>query len=243
MTIIGRSHGGPRQKREQRRRAAACFRALRHAGIVEVVATEAVQRARSCEVSAELQRDFSLHQTLSLYLLETLGKLDRESPDYALDVLTLVESILENPDAVLRKQLDKLKTEKMAELKAEGVEYEQRIEELEAMEWPKPNRDFIYETFNDFADRHPWVGTENMQPKSVAREMYEGFASFDDYVRSLGARAERGRAAALPVAGLAGAGRDGAGARAHRRGRWTSWPTSARCSARSTPACSRSGRR
>ena len=191
VTIIGRSHGGPRQKSEQRRRAAACFRALRHAQIVNVVTTEAV-RGRVVEVSAELQRDFSLHQTLSLYLLETLGKLDREAPDYALDVLTLVEAIVENPDAVLRKQLDRLKTEKMAELKAAGVEYEQRIEQLDAMEWPKPNRDFIYDTFNDFSDRHPWVGTENVKPKSVAREMYEGFAAFDDYVRSLGLERSEG---------------------------------------------------
>jgi superfamily II RNA helicase len=191
VTIIGRSHGGPRQKSEHRRRAAACFRALRHAKIVDVVTTEAV-RGRVVEVSADLQRDFSLHHTLSLYLLETLGRLDRDAPDYALDVLTLVEAIVENPDAVLRKQLDKLKTEKMAELKAAGVEYEQRIEELEAMEWPKPNRDFIYDTFNDFADRHPWVGTENVKPKSVAREMYEGFASFDDYVRSLGLERSEG---------------------------------------------------
>ncbi len=107
-------------------------------------------------------------------------------------MLTLVESIVENPDAVLRKQLDRLKTEKMAEMKAAGVEYEQRIEQLDAMEWPKPNRDFIYETFNAFADRHPWVGTENVKPKSVAREMYEGFASFDDYVRSLGLERSEG---------------------------------------------------
>jgi superfamily II RNA helicase len=191
VKIIGRSHGGPRQQREQRRRAAACFRALRHAKIVEVIPYEAV-RGRKVQVSTDLQRDFSLHHTLSLYLLEVLGALDREAPDYALDVLTLVEAIVENPDAVLRKQLDKLKTERMAELKAAGVEYEQRIEELEAMEWPKPKRDFIYDTFNAFSDRHPWVGSENVKPKSVAREMYEGFASFDDYVRSLGLERSEG---------------------------------------------------
>ncbi len=85
-----------------------------------------------------------------------------------------------------------LKTEKMAEMKAAGVEYEQRIAELETLEWPKPNRDLIYETFNAFADRHPWVGQENMRPKSVAREMYEGFASFDDYVRSYGLERSEG---------------------------------------------------
>jgi hypothetical protein len=80
----------------------------------------------------------------------------------------------------------------MAEMKAAGVEYEERIAKLDEMEWPKPNRDFIYDTFNAFADRHPWIGQENVKPKSVAREMYEGFASFDDYVRSYGLERSEG---------------------------------------------------
>jgi superfamily II RNA helicase len=191
LAIIARSHGGPRQQREQRRRAAACFRTLRHAGIVNVVPYEAA-RGRAVEISGHLQIDFSLHHTLSLFLVDALARLDRQAPTYALDVLTLVESIVENPDAVLRKQLDRIKTEKMAEMKAAGVEYEQRIAELDTLEWPKPNRDFIYDTFNAFADRHPWVGQENVRPKSVAREMYEGFASFDDYVRSYGLERSEG---------------------------------------------------
>jgi hypothetical protein len=191
LAIIGRSHGGPRQQREQRRRTAACFRTLRHAGIVNVVPYEAV-RGRAVEISAELQIDFSLHHTLSLFLLDALARLDRAAPTYALDVLTLVESIVENPDIVLRKQLDVIKTEKMAEMKAAGIEYDERIAQLEELEWPKPNRDFIYDTFNAFADRHPWVGQENVRPKSVAREMYEGFSSFDDYVRSYGLERSEG---------------------------------------------------
>lgn len=191
VSIIGRSHGGPRDKRNERRRTAAYFRTLRRAGLVDVVTGEKV-RGRFVEVSPELQRDFSLNQTLSLYLLEALAVLDRTSPVYALDVLTLVESIIEDPDAVLRKQLDRLKTEKMAELKAAGVEYEERIAQLEALEWPKPNRDFIYATFNDFAERHPWVGQENVRPKSIAREMYEGFTAFNDYVRALGLERSEG---------------------------------------------------
>jgi superfamily II RNA helicase len=191
VEVIARSHGGARAQRAERRRAAACFRALRHAKLVDVVTTEAV-RGRVVEVSGDLQRDFSLNHTLSLYLLEALGMLDRESPTYALDVLTLVESILENPDVVLFRQLDKLKTERMDQMKADGVEYEQRIAELEAMEWPKPMRDFIYETFNAFADRHPWVGAANIQPKSIAREMAETNASFDDYVRDYGLQRSEG---------------------------------------------------
>ena len=144
------------------------------------------------EVSPELQRDFSLNQTLSLYLLEALSVLDRDAPTYALDVLTLVEAIVEDPDPVLRRQLDLLKDEKMAQMKADGVEYDQRIAELEALEWPKPNRDFIYATFDDFAERHPWVGHQNVRPKSVAREMYEKCAAFNEYVRDLGIERSEG---------------------------------------------------
>jgi superfamily II RNA helicase len=191
VDLIGRSHGGDRSKRAERRRTAACFRSLRHAGIVDVATTEAV-RGRVVEVSADLQRDFSLNQTLSLYLLDALAAQDRDAPTYALDVLTLVESILEDPDVVLFRQLDKLKTERMDQMKADGVEYEQRIAELDAMEWPKPNRDFIYATFNAFAERHPWVGEANIRPKSIAREICETGSSFDDYVREYGLQRSEG---------------------------------------------------
>ena len=108
---------------------------------------------------------------------------DPQAPDYALVLLTLVESILEDPDIILRKQLDKVKDQKMAEMKMEGIEYDQRMEELEKLEYPKPNREFVYSTFNAFADRHPWVGQENIRPKSIAREMFESFRSFSDYIR------------------------------------------------------------
>ncbi len=123
-----------------------------------------------------------MNQTLSLYLIETLPLLDPESPTYALDVLTLVESILENPELILRRQLDRIKDRAIAQMKADGIEYEQRMEELEKLEYPKPLRDFVYDTFNAFADRHPWVGEENIRPKSIAREMYEQGRSFAEYV-------------------------------------------------------------
>ena len=124
-----------------------------------------------------------MDQTLSLYLLETASAVDPQAPDYPLVLLTLVESILEDPDIILRKQLDKLKTQKMAEMKMAGIEFDERIEELEKLEYPKPNREFIYSTFNGFADKHPWVGQENIRPKSIAREMFESFRSFSDYIR------------------------------------------------------------
>ena len=169
----------PRSRR-LRRRAWQLFRALVARRVVEFVPT--TEDGAKVRVNVDLQDDFSMDQTLSLYLLETLPLLDPESPDYALDVLTLVESILENPELILRKQLDRIKDRAVAQMKADGIEYEQRMEELEKLEYPKPLRDFVYETFNAFADRHPWVGEENIRPKSIAREMFENFRSFAEYV-------------------------------------------------------------
>ena len=157
--------------------------AASRAKIVEVRAARRDGRSPSSRVNVELQDDFSMDQTLSLYLLDTIPLLDPQPPDYALDLLTLVESILEDPDIILRKQLDRVKDQKMAEMKMEGIEYDQRMEELEKLEYPKPNREFIYSTFNAFADQHPWVGQENIRPKSIAREMFEKFRSFADYIR------------------------------------------------------------
>jgi len=139
--------------------------------------------AAKLRVNVALQDDFSMDQALSLYLLDTIPLLDRESPEYALDLLTLVESILENPEMILRKQLDKLKSRRLAEMKMEGIEYDKRMEELEKLEYPKPLRDFVYSTFNAFTDAHPWVGQEAIRPKSIAREMFETYQSFADYVR------------------------------------------------------------
>jgi hypothetical protein len=146
-------------------------------------------------VNADLQEDFSLNHALSLYLLHAIELLERDSETYSLDLLTLVESILENPDLVLIRQLDKLKTEKMAELKAGGVEYDERIAALDKLEYPKPNRDFIYDTFNAFVRLHPWIAAENIRPKSIAREMFEMFLSFPEYVKEYGL--ERGEGVLL----------------------------------------------
>ena len=178
--VIRDSHESDAAKRAHRKRAWQLFRALVAKGIVEIVPrTEDGARVR---VNVELQDDFSMDQELSLYLLEALPLLDAGSAAYALDVLTLVESILENPEVILRRQLDKIKDRAVAQMKADGVEYEKRMEELEKLEYPKPLRDFVYATFNAFADRHPWVGEENIRPKSIAREMFENFRSFAEYV-------------------------------------------------------------
>ena len=191
LEVIGACHDSDVLKRRHRRTAAACFRTLRKAGLVSLVIDEKA-RCPQAVASPELQHDFSMHHTLSLYLVDTLPLLDTTVETHAFDVLSLVEAILENPRPVLFAQLDRVKGETVAALKAQGVEYEQRMEELEKLEWPKPNRDFIYDTFNAFADKHPWVGEENIAPKSVAREILERFCSFHDYVRDYGLQRTEG---------------------------------------------------
>jgi hypothetical protein len=178
--IIRDSHESEVAKKAHRKRAWQLFRALVARKVVEIIPR--TTGGAKLRVNVDLQEDFSMDQALSLYLLETLPLLDADSPDYALDVLTLVESILENPELILRKQLDRIKDRAVAQMKADGMEYDQRMEELDKLEYPKPLRDFVYETFNAFADRHPWVGEDNIRPKSIAREMFEQFRSFAEYV-------------------------------------------------------------
>ena len=174
-------HETPKAKNDLRKRAWQLFRSLVERKIIEFIPK--TSEGAYLRVNVALQDDFSMDQALSLYLHDTLPQMDPQAPDYALVLLTLVESILEDPDIILRKQLDRVKDQKMAEMKMEGIEYDQRMEELEKLEYPKPNREFIYSTFNAFADRHPWVGQENIRPKSIAREMFESFRSFSDYIR------------------------------------------------------------
>jgi superfamily II RNA helicase len=172
--LIKDSHETAIVKKGLRAKAFQMFRSLVERKIIEF---------NPLRVNTDLQEDFSLNHALSLYLLDTIQLLDPKSDTYALDVLTLAESILENPDVILRKQLDRLKREKMYELKMQGMDFDERIEELEKLEYPKPNREFIYSSFNDFAERHPWIERENIRPKSVAREIYSGFYSFAEYIR------------------------------------------------------------
>lgn len=189
--LIDDCHNTEFSKKGLRKKAFQLFRSLVERQIIEILPEQA-ESGRKVRVNVELQDDFSLNQTLSLYCIDTLDVLDQEDPDYGLKVLSLVESILENPDIILRRQLSVLKDEKMLEYKAAGIEYEERIEKLEALEYPKPEGDFIYETFNIFSKAHPWIGKENIKPKSIAREMFERYSSFSDYVKLYGLQRAEG---------------------------------------------------
>ena len=181
--LINRCHDTPNQKDRHRKIAFQMFRSLVERKIIGFTEADPETKRRGLQINVDLQEDFSIHHALALYLIDTVKLVDPHSENYALDILTLAESIAENPELILRRQLDRIKTEKMAEMKMEGIEYEERIAELEKLEYPKPNREFIYETFNEFAAKHPWIGQDNIRPKSIAREMFEGYMTFDEYVR------------------------------------------------------------
>ena len=138
--------------------------------------------APEVRVAEALQTDFSLHQTLSLWLLEAQDALDRELPDYALTLLSLVEAVQEDPVPILREQAWQARRAQLSELAAEGVDYDERMRRTEDVTHPQPEREFIAQSFALFAEKHPWVRSEDVHPKSVAREMLEGFVSFREYV-------------------------------------------------------------
>ena len=183
--LIDDVHGTPGFHKKLRRDAAGLFRSLRSLGIAELVPA-ASGHGKTIEVDANLQVDFSLHHALSLYLVEMTRRLDPDEEDHSVDILTLVEAILEHPRPVLAAQIHRAKGELVAELKAEGVPYEERMEQLDQVTYPKPKGEWIYQTFDDFAEDHPWVGHEAIRPKSVARDMYQRYLAFNDYVREYG---------------------------------------------------------
>jgi superfamily II RNA helicase len=182
VRLIARSHGTEVLQHRHRVAAAQRLRTLRAAGLVRLERIEGY-RGAVLRPGEGLQRDFSLFHTLALYLLDTLPKIPRERETYALDVLSMVESIQEDPDQILWKQLDRARGDAVNRMKSEGIEYDERMKLLEEVEYPKPNRDFVYATFNEFAALHPWVGAENIRPKAVARELVERCMTFGEYVR------------------------------------------------------------
>ncbi|MEI7591624.1 MAG: DUF3516 domain-containing protein [Actinomycetes bacterium] len=165
--------------------AISMYRSLAAAGALEVLPIPD-ERGRTVRVTIDLQADFALNQPLSPFVLEALPRLDPASPNHALDVLSVIESTLDDPGTILASQLHHLKGEVVAKLKSEGVEYDERMAELDKLEYPKPLREFTYDLFDAYRLHHPWVADHNIRPKSVARDLYERALGFNDYVGRYG---------------------------------------------------------
>jgi len=172
------------------RRAVAIYRSLLTAGVVEQLA-EPDQWGRRFRLVEDLPFDFALNQPLSTYALATFDTLDPEAPTYPLDVVSVVEAVLDDPRQVLMAQQFKARGEAVAEMKSDGIDYDERMELLEDVAWPKPLEELLEATYELYRKGHPWVGETAVSPKSVVRDMYERAMTFGEYVAFYGlARSE-----------------------------------------------------
>ena len=142
-------------------------------------------------LTVDLPEDFALDQPLSPFLLAALELLDPESETYTFDLISMVEATLEDPKQVLRAQERQARDTAMAAMKADGVEYEERLERLQDITYPKPLEDLLDAAFAQYCTKVPWAADYELSPKSVLRDMLESAADFKGYIQKLGiARSE-----------------------------------------------------
>ena len=165
-------------------RAAEVLQTLIDAGVVVHDVDENGQDAYS--VTMDLPEDFALDQPLSPFLLAALELLDPESPEYAFDLVSMVEATLEDPRQVLRAQERKARDAAMAEMKMDGVDYDERLERIAEVTYPKPLEDLLDAAFDKYCDAVPWARDYCLRPKSVLRDMLESAADFKGYIQKLG---------------------------------------------------------
>ena len=185
FAVMGRLLTDNHEERPAQRRlirqAIAMYRALLAAGVVERLAVPDAQ-GRTVRLTGDLQLDFALNQALSPFALAAIELLDPESADYPLDVLSVLEATLEDPRQVLSGQLSKAKGEAVAAMKAEGIEYEERMRLLEDVSYPMPLAELLDAAFETYRQGHPWVADHRLSPKSVARDLAERAMTFTEYV-------------------------------------------------------------
>jgi hypothetical protein len=170
--------------------AAAIWEALLASGVVERL-EEPDEQGRTVRLTVDLQPNFALNQPLSPFALAAFEVLDAEAPTHALDVLSVVEATIDDPRQVLSAQLFTAKGEAVAQLKSDGVEYEERMELLDAVTYPKPLEELLGAAFEIYRAGHPWVADHELSPKSVARDLFERAMTFGEYVNFYGlARSE-----------------------------------------------------
>ena len=180
----------PVRTRRHVHRALQIYRGLLDSGVVEQLPRPDPQ-GRTARLTVDLQQDFALNQPLSPFALACLDLLDRESDDYALDVLSVLEATLDDPRPVLTAQRSKARGEAVAEMKSDGLEYEERMVLLEDVTYPQPLTELLRVAYTAFGQSHPWVLDTEPSPKSVARDLYERSMTFTEYVSFYGlARAE-----------------------------------------------------
>ncbi|WIE67870.1 DEAD/DEAH box helicase [Curtobacterium sp. MCLR17_054] len=158
------------------RRALVIARTLINARVIEKV-------DGAYRLTVDIAPNFALNQPLSPFALAAFELLDPSSPTYALDMVSVVEATLDDPRAILSQQQFKERGEAVARMKQEGIEYEERMELLEEVTWPKPLDELLTAAYEAYAAEQPWVLDFQLSPKAVVRDMYERAMTFGDFVR------------------------------------------------------------
>ena len=179
--LIEGSHEPRHRQLRHALRAIAIGKALIAAGIVERL-DEPDETGRRYRLTMDLQLDFALDQPLSPLALAALDILDQQADTYALDAISLIEATLEGPRPVLSAQRFKARGEAVAAMKADGIEYEDRMALLEDVDYPKPLADLIEVAYEAYRKGAPWIAEFQPEPKSVIRDMYERAMTFSEYV-------------------------------------------------------------
>ncbi|WP_273447605.1 DEAD/DEAH box helicase [Thermophilibacter provencensis] len=161
-------------------RADEIFATLQDAGVV--TREELPDGSASWSTTVDLPDDFALDQPLSPFLLAALELLDPESEAYALDVISMAEATLEDPWQILRAQQRVARDRAMSEMKAEGIDYDERMERLQEVTYPKPLEEVLEPAFEQYCEQVPWARDFALSPKSVLRDMVETASDFKEYV-------------------------------------------------------------
>jgi superfamily II RNA helicase len=180
--LLTDNHEDQTSRRRHISHAVAIYRSLLAGGIVRQLPHPDAS-GRTARLTVDLQSDFALNQPLSTFALAAFELLAPDSPSYALDMVSIVESTLDDPGVVLRAQLDKARGEAVAQMKADGIEYEERMAQLAEITYPMPLADeLLFGAYETYRQGHPWVGDHALAPKSVVRDMYEQAMTFGEYV-------------------------------------------------------------
>ncbi len=179
--LLTDNHESRAGQRHHIRTAVGAYRALLAGGVVERL-PEPEPDGRTVRLTVDLPRDFALNQPLSTFALAAIELLDPDSATFTLDVVSVIESTLEDPRAVLSAQRHAARGEAVAEMKAEGLDYEERMELLEEVTHPKPLADLLDAAYEMYRRGHPWVADHELSPKSVVRDMWERAMTFGEYV-------------------------------------------------------------
>lgn len=179
--LIDESHQSRAQKFALKRRALELFRGLKEAEII-TVREEPDHLGRTVTLVDDLQWDFQMNQPLAAFAIAALDILDEDSPTLTMDSVSIIEAILEDPFQILLAQQNAAKSALLAELKADGVDYTERMARLDEITWPKPLEEELIAALEIYAKNRPWINVHDLSPKKIVREFYETGATFSEFV-------------------------------------------------------------